>query len=296
MDKFGLISKHAMKDLKELKALISLVDEPDAELYAQVSGRIHDYGMEAIPELETAWENTLDDTIQQRIISIIHHIQQDHIFAELNNWANFGQNDLLKGFMLVTRFHYPDLDMDKITREVGRIAQEVWLELNNNLTALEKIKVVNHVLFDINKFSGNTANIHSPENFYLKNLLENRKGNPLSLGMLYVLIAQSLKIPVYGIDLPRHFVLAYVDETQLLPEAEVMFYLNPFNRGAVFTQNEIALYIKQMELEPKDDYFRHCSNVGMVRRMINGMIETYTMQKNTEKADDLRHLLGAIDF
>jgi len=46
--------------------------------------------------------------------------------------------------------------------------------------------------------------------------------------MLYVLIAQSLKIPVYGIDLPRHFVLAYVDETQLLPEAEVMFYLNPF--------------------------------------------------------------------
>jgi regulator of sirC expression with transglutaminase-like and TPR domain len=285
-----------MKDLKELRALISLMDEPDVGLYAQVSRRIIDYGIEALPALEEAWERTLDDFLQQRLISIIHNIQQEHIYAELSNWGKFGSNDLLKGFMLVTRFQYPDLDLEKVTREVGRIAQEVWLELNNNLTALEKVKVVNHVLFDINKFSGNTSNIHSAENFYLKNLLDNRKGNSLSLGILYVMIAQSLKIPVYGVDLPKHFILAYLDEAHLNPEDEVLFYLNPFNKGAVFTRNEISLYIKQMNLEPDESYFRPCSNLAMIQRMINGLIDAYKLQHNTEKASELQHLLTSLDI
>jgi regulator of sirC expression with transglutaminase-like and TPR domain len=285
-----------MKDLKELRALISLVDEPDVVLYSQVSRRIIDYGIEALPDLEAAWESTLDDFLQQRIIRIIHDIQQEHIYAELSNWGKFGSNDLLKGFMLVTRFQYPDLELDKVTREVGRIAQEVWLELNNNLTALEKVKVVNHVLFDINKFSGNTANIHSAENFYLKNLLDNRKGNSLSMGMLYVMIAQSLKIPVYGVDLPKHFILAYVDEPHLNLEDEVLFYLNPFNKGAVFTRNEINLYIKQMNLEPNESYFKPCSNLVMIQRMINGLIDAYKLQNNTDKVSELQHLLTSLDF
>jgi len=286
----------AMKDLNELRALISLVDEPDVVMYAQVSRRIIDYGVEALPELEAAWENTLDDFLQQRLISIIHNIQQEHLYSELSNWGKFGNNDLLKGFMLVTRFQYPDLDLEKVTREVGRIAQEVWLELNNNLTALEKVKVVNHVLFDINKFGGNTSNIHSSENFYLKNLLDNRKGNSLSLGMLYVMIAQSLKIPVYGVDLPKHFILAYVDEHHHEPEEEVLFYLNPFNKGAVFTRNEINLYIKQMNLEPSESYFKPCTNLTMIRRMVNGLIDAYNSQNNTEKAAELQHLLTSLDF
>jgi len=290
----------SMKDMNELKALISLVDEPDNTLFEQVSQRIHAYGMEAIQALEDAWENTFDDNIQQRIIAIIHNIQQEHLYTELNNWANFGYTDLLKGFILVTKFQYPDLDTDQVTREVGRIIQEVWLELNNNLTALEKIKVINHVLYDINKFSGNTTNIQSPENFYIKNLLDSHKGNPLSLGMFYVLIAQSLKIPVYGVDLPKHFILAYADEVfegdkKLKLDEEVMFYLNPFNKGAVFTRNEIELYIKQINIESRDTYFKPCSNTTMIHRMISGLIEAYTQLDNKQKAEELRYLLGALN-
>ncbi len=286
-----------MEDIKELRALISLVDEPDGALYDKVKERLFTYGTQALPELEAAWENTLDDAIQQRLISLIHEIQQRQLYIELNDWAKFGYEDLLRGYLLITRFQYPDLDVDKITHEVGHIVQQVWLELNNNLTALEKIKVVNHVFYDINKFSGNTANIQSPDNFYLKNLLETRKGNPLSLGIFYLIITRSLKIPVYGVDLPRHFILTYIEEsaTDKKPD-DILFYLNPFNKGAVFTRNEIELYIRQMKLNPEPAYFEACSNTTVIRRLINGLIETYTLADNKDKAADLSHLLTALDI
>ncbi len=289
-----------MKEEKELIALISLVDEPNEQLYAQVRNRIFDYGSPVIPLLEKAWESTFDDLVQQRLIAIIYDLQQQQLFQELNDWAKFGYDDLLRGFLIVTRFQYPDLNIHAITNQVGSIIQEVWLELNPRLTPLEKVKVVNHVIYDINKFRGNTTNIFSPENFYLKPLLDSHKGNPLSLGMLYILVARSLKIPIYGVDLPRHFVLAYLEQEHQnddegLCEEQVLFYMNPFNKGAIFTRNEINLYIKQLKIEVRDSFFCPASNLTIIKRMINGLIETYQRVSNTEKVVALKTLLTALD-
>jgi regulator of sirC expression with transglutaminase-like and TPR domain len=285
-----------MKDAAELKALISLADEPDEELYAQIRSRILFYGVEAIPSLEKAWESTLEDGLQQRLIQLIHQIQQETLYAELQQWGRFGYEDLLRGYILVTRYQYPDLDVDAITREVGRIAQELWLELNIDLTPLEKVKVLNHVFYDINHFSGNTANIHLPENFYLKNLLESKKGNPLSLGIFYLIIAKSMRIPIHGIDLPKHFILAYTDdEKQSLTADDVVFYLNPFNKGAVFTKNEIDLYVKQLKLEPQSKYYEPCSNKNIIARLIKGLADSYVLSGNNDKSEELHHLLTALD-
>ena len=285
-----------MKDAAELKALISLADEPDEQLYAQIRSRILFYGVEAIPSLESAWESTLEDGIQQRLIQLIHQIQQETLFAELQQWGRFGYEDLLRGYILVTRYQYPDLDVDAITREVGRIAQELWLELNNDLTPLEKVKVLNHVFYDINHFSGNTTNIHLPDNFYLKNLLESKKGNPLSLGIFYLIIAKSMRIPIHGIDLPKHFILAYTDEEKKsLSADDVVFYLNPFNKGAVFTKNEIDLYVKQLKLEPQSKYYAPCSNKNIIARLISGLADSYILSGNNDKSEELHHLLTALD-
>ncbi len=285
-----------MKEISELKALVSLVDEPDERLFAQISSRILSYGADAIPDLEAAWEGTLDTEIQERLIELIHQIQQQEVYAELNNWGMFNYDDLLRGFMIITQYQYPDLDIDKLTREVGHIVQEVYLELNNQLTALEKVKVLNHVFYDINKFAGNTANIQLPENFYLKNLLETRKGNPLSLGVFYLIIARSMRLPIYGVDLPKHFVLAYTDGLNDDPkEDDVLFYLNPFNKGAVFTKNEIDLYIKQLRLEKSEEYYQPCDHRTIIRRLINGLAESYQSAGNHDKSNELLHLLKALD-
>ncbi|MCD4723991.1 MAG: transglutaminase-like domain-containing protein [Bacteroidales bacterium] len=288
------------KQHKELKALISLLDEPDAEVYEQISSKIHAYGTDAIPVLEESWEQSFDPLLQERIEEIIHLIQLDDLYAELYSWAQFGNDDLMRGFMLAARYQYPDLDAEKIIKQVGQLVQDVWLELNTNLTALEKIKVVNHILFDVHKFRGNKSNIKSPDNLYLNILLETKKGNPLSIGILYIVIARSLKLPVYGVDLPNHFVLAYMDvgENMNLASNEsddhAIFYVNPFNRGMLFTHNEIEAYIKQMKLPHNDSYFQACDNLTIIRRLFGELISLHQELGNKEKVEELRKLGSAI--
>jgi regulator of sirC expression with transglutaminase-like and TPR domain len=284
---------------KELQALISLLDEPDEDIFRTIRERIFAHGINAVPILESVWESSFDPVIQHRIEELIHQIQFDNLRHELNNWSQFKHHDLLQGALLVTKYQYPDLDEDAIMKKIGQFTQDIWLELNQNLTGLEKVKVINHILFDTHKFSGNITNISSVDNYYINNILDSKKGSPLSLGILYIAIAQSLKIPVFGVDLPRHFVLAYTDEILLdfrdVPEGEVMFYINPFNKGAVFTRNEIDLFVKQLKLEKKESYFNPCDNKTIIRRMINELLNIYDQSGNPVKRDEIQELLEVIE-
>jgi regulator of sirC expression with transglutaminase-like and TPR domain len=287
------------KSNKELEALMHLLDEPNEDVFQAIHDRIFAHGMEAVPILEHAWENTFDPVIQHRIEELIHQIQFNELKQELQKWAQFGHHDLMQGALLIARFHYPDLDEDLIIKKVGLISQDVWLELNQNLTGLEKVKVINHILFDSQKLAGNLTNMNAAENFYINTLLDSRKGSPLILGVIYISIAQGLKMPIFGVDLPRHFVLAYTDEILLAPGdspvGEVLFYINPFNKGAVFTQNEIDLFIKQLKLDRKESYFKPCDNKTIIRRMINELINIFDQNGNPVKRDEMTELLGMID-
>ncbi|MEN8223890.1 MAG: transglutaminase-like domain-containing protein [Bacteroidota bacterium] len=282
---------------KELKALISLLDEPDNGVYEQIRSKIYAYGIDAIPVLEDSWEQSFDHQLQERIEEIIHMIQLDDLYAGISSWAQLASDDLMKGFMLAARYQYPDFDSEKVIKQIGQLVQDVWLELNDKLTALEKIKVVNHIFFDVHKFRGNKSNLKSPDNLHLNILLETKKGNPLSIGILYIIIARSLKLPVYGVDLPNHFILAYMDEIGSeagQTDANALFYINPFNRGALFTHNEIEAYIRQMKLKHNDSYFQSCNNITIMRRVFGELIELHQQQGNLEKVEELKKLASGL--
>jgi len=284
---------------KELSALISLLDEPSNPVFDKIKEKILYYGIDAIPLLEDAWDNSFDNNIQSRIEEIIHSIQLSNLKDALVNWKKNNRLDLLEGFFLVSKYQYPDLNFDNLKEQVERIEKDIWLELNSNLTALEKIKVINHILFDINRFTGNKTNIDAPQNLFLNNLLETRKGNHLSLGILYIILAQKLGIPIFGVNLPQHFILAYMDEVQdekiaMEDENEVLFYINPFNKGAVFTQREIELFIKHLKLKPNSTFYKPCDNVAIIRRLLENIIENYNKLGYLDKVDELKELYDAL--
>jgi len=280
---------------KELTALVTLLDEPDEKAFDRIREKIYSFGPEAIPVLENAWENSFEAIIQERIEIIIKKIQQDSLLFEFSDWLKLGSTDLLKGFILVSRTRYPELDMENILSRIEQIRMDAWLELNESLTALENIKVINHIIYDLHNFEGNKIDIHSLQNSFINTLLESRKGSPLTLGMLYLIIAQKLNVPIYGVNLPQHFILAYVDEFEeeriTAPnENTVLFYINPFNKGAVFTQREIELFIKHLKIKPQPDFYKPCDNLSIIKRLIENIIASYKKSGQAEKAEELKSI------
>jgi regulator of sirC expression with transglutaminase-like and TPR domain len=279
----------------ELNALISLLDEPSNPIFDKIREKILIYGIEAIPYLESVWDNSFSSDIQKRVEEIIHSIQISDLKHEMKYWNEKDRIHLLKGFYLITKFQYPDLSFDVIEEKIEKIRKDIWLELNSNLTALEKIKVLNHILFDVYKFSGNKTNPDAVQNLFLNTMLETKKANHLTIGILYIILSQKLGLPVFGVNLPQHFILAYVDEFEeeriTAPnENTVLFYINPFNKGAVFTQREIELFIKHLKIKPQPDFYKPCDNLSIIKRLIENIIASYKKSGQAEKAEELKSI------
>jgi regulator of sirC expression with transglutaminase-like and TPR domain len=281
---------------KEIKALLLLLEDPDNEVFKHVSESLLEKGENVIPELEKAWEKSLNEVLQERIESLIQEIQFTATQKQLKEWKDKGAVDILKGAYLIAKYQYPDLKFDKILSQFHKIKQDAWLEINSNLTALEKIRVINHILYQIYEFSGNSSNFFAPQNSYINHVLDSHKGNPLALGIIYIALAQDLDIPVYGVSMPRNFILAYVDENNIHNpyENEILFYINPFNKGTVLGKREIDYFLKQQKLEPKESYYTPCSNIEIIKKLILNLIYSYEKLGYPEKVDNLKDLYNII--
>ena len=282
---------------KEFKALITLLDDNDSEVYSHVSDKLFSLGVEGIPLLESAWETSENQLIQTRLEDLINKIQFSNVKDRLIKWIDKGGEDLLEGALLVAKFQYPDLDEFKITQKVETISKNVWIELNPALSPLEEAHVINHVFFQLHGFFGHQTAQLDADLGYLNNLLDSKKGNSLSLSILYLILAQKNDLPIYGVNLPYHFIMAYsrkhlTDEELAANDQEksVMFYINPLNKGIAFSRSEITHYLDQMKVKTHSKFFSPCNNLEIIKTLIYNQLSCYDQTGHTDKAHQLKEL------
>jgi len=290
----------------EIRALITLIDDPDEDIYLEVRSRIVSLGGPVVPDLERAWEtDDLGDLFRNRIEDILHTIHLGGVTDRLKAWRDTGGEDLLEGAMIISRYRYPELDEQKVKARLASIRQDIWLELNDHLTAFEKVRVFNHIFFQVHGFKGNKRNYHAPQNSYLNEVLDSRKGNPLSLAIIYQVLAEDLGLPLRGVNLPNHFVLAYLDEESIGGadsgqdgEESVLFYVNAFSGGDILGRNEINEFLEKLNIGPRPSFYSPCTNMDIIRRQLNNLANSYSKLGDSERAQDLerlRDLLGPVE-
>jgi len=279
-----------MENLAEIGALVKLLDDPDEEIYQHVQERLLSYGSEVITYLESAWEQSLDTLLHERIEHIVHTIQFNNVKEDLNLWYQSGAFDLLQGALVINRYQYPDLDEQSIIYQIEEIKREIWINMQYEMSSIEKIKLINHVFYNQYGFSGNTKNHHDPQNSYLNQVLDSKKGNQISLAIIYATLAQKLDIPVYGVNLPQHFILGYIDESNAEKEYGVLFYINAFNKGAIFGKHDVDQFLRQLNLEPQPGFYSPCSNTEIIRRIIRNLISAYENLGAVDKVEELKQL------
>ena len=273
-----------MMNDKELKALVALLDDDDAEVLDHVEEKIISYGNRIIPYLELEWENSFNPDVQRRIEELIHTLQTDALKNRLRTWYQQENPDLLEGMWLVATYQYPDIGLETIREQLEQIYYEAWLEHKSDAHPFDQIKILNSVIFNKLKFSANTKNFHAPANSMINRVLETHKGNPISLCVVYMLVAERLKLPVYGVNLPQLFILTYKTD-------QVQFYINAFNRGLIFSKQDINNYLKQLKLLHDDIFYQPCSNVDIVRRVLRNLINSFEKLDEYEKANEVQELL-----
>jgi regulator of sirC expression with transglutaminase-like and TPR domain len=276
----------------EVNSLIRLLDDPDQEIYNHVHEKLLSYGSEVINYLENAFGEAFDPIQQERIANLVHEIQFDILKNDLRLWQHSGAFDLLQGTLVINRYQYPDLDEQKVINQIEAIKRDIWIQMMNESSPPEQIKLINHVFYSIYGFSGNTANHLDPQNSYLSQVLETKKGNHSLLAIIYSIIAQKLDIPVYGVNLPQHFILAYMDESQQSEfEGGVLFYINAFNKGLIFGRRDVDMFLKQLNVKYDKQFYEPCSNTEIIKRVLRNLISAYEHLGSPEKVAELNELL-----
>ncbi|NSW44334.1 MAG: hypothetical protein HPY79_00675 [Bacteroidales bacterium] len=281
----------------ELEAKIKLLDDPDDSIFKAVRKSLIDEGKNILTNLEETWSKNLNPIVQERIEDIIKTIQFNDIQQELTQWKNSNGIDLAYGAYIVAKYLYYELKWEDIENKIETIRKDVWLELNQELTALEKVRILNHILYDIHQFNANVSNINSPQYYYINNAFETKKAHPITIAIIYISIAQRLNLPIFGVDLPKNFVAGYVDQLSAFEafgeniDTPVLFYINPFNKGWVFSRKEIDIFLKQAKIEPQASFYSPCHNIKVIERLITNLLITYEQMGYNEKANELSSLL-----
>jgi len=272
----------------ELKALVSLLDDSDQEVKEHVRDKIISLGNQVIPFLEQTWENSFNPDIQKEIEDLVHELQFSLLKERLIQWKQSAEQDLLTGLWIINTYQYPDLDFDQLNATMHQIYFDVWTSFKNEEPPYDKIRTINSVLFNDLKFAANTKNFHSPGNSMLSNVLDSKRGNPISLCAVYLLVARKLGLPVYGVNLPNLFVLTYKSET-------LTVYINAFNKGLIFSRQDIHNYLEHLKLEPRDEFFEPCPNMVIIKRTLRNLIYAFDKIGELDKKNEVQELLDILD-
>ena len=193
-----------------------------------------------------------------------------------------GGFDLAQAVLLLSLKEYPGLDIPQYLRRLDALAQRVREHLPSSAGHLEKVAVLNRILFEEEGFRGNAEDYYDPRNSYFNEVFDRKCGNPISLSILYLAVGQRLGLSIEGVSFPGHFLVK-------LATGSSMVVLDPFVRGQVVSEAELKLLLETVySTEPPPlftaDLLATASNVDILVRVLRNLKGIYWHQQDWDRA------------
>jgi regulator of sirC expression with transglutaminase-like and TPR domain len=289
-----------MVETKEINALFTLIDDPDEEVYSTVSSKIIGFGKGIIPNLENLWENTLNENIQERIEMLIHSLHYTDLINDFKEWKGSTYNDLLFGALLVSKFQYPELHTTPVLQDIEKIRRNVWLELNNYLTPLEHANVLSSIIFNYYNLKGVEVNYNNPDDFFIHKVLETKKGNTITNGIIYQVVCELLEINARIINIPNQMVIAFYQRDHNPvnyighPQDKILFFVDGVN-GQAYGHKDIEDYFKRMNVTPIPSFYKPVSHKRIVQILLEETSKCFSLDSNEYKQNELLKLADLLN-
>lgn len=281
-----------MVSKNEIQSLLTLMDDPDPFVQESVNKRFVELGENVVPLLD---EYRLDLKVGEekaRINEIIHTLtfgglQSDFIDILENGIKN--RTDLESSIFILSRFGNPTIDTKHYRKKLDHFAEMVAPSIRYKLDERKKAKQLFKFVFEDLNFSGDQKDYHNPENCFLDRVIDRRIGLPISLSMVCMFIARRLDLPIFGINMPIHFMLTFIGESE-------EFLVDPYDNGAVVSYDQCYFFLKKNNITPKPEYFQMASDMDILLRVIRNLINSYQHKEQLERVEDLRQLLSTAEL
>jgi len=186
---------------------------------------------------------------------------------------------LFEAAVSLAQDEYPDLDVAGVIDQVDQLLERVRKRIAPDAGPLQKLRILNHFMFNDLAFGGNINDFYDPDNSLIHILLRTRRGIPISLAVLWMELAQGLGLKARGVGFPGHFMVkvnlpmgqAVIDPMtgQSLSRSELSERLEPYrNRAGVVDDGDIPIGLYLQASPPRD----------IIARMLRNLKEIYRTQ------------------
>lgn len=253
-----------------VKALIVLLADEDSKIARVAQENLIEMGEISLPLLKAFLKEPSEPGLLERLKLCVEKIQTRHLDALFSLYAcqEDERIDLETGALLVARVVDPDLDEAAVRSKLDDIAHQIEGRCKGLTEPQAVLGMVNTVLFGELKFTGNQKSYYEPENSFIHKVLERKTGIPISLGVLYLLVARRLGLPVFGVGMPGHFVVKYES-----PGFET--FIDPFNAGQCLNAHECAQFLINLGYGFEPGFLAKVGTREILSRMVRNLISIY---------------------
>ena len=247
-----------MKIDAELFSIISLMDDPDTTVREAVIDRLADRGEESLQILDRFIVDNLPGDFEKQK-EVINQVRDRLVLERLSRFLKSRDHTLYDGLMLVSKSINPEMDEQLFFSQISEMSEEIIQELSDDKTDLENMGIFNYIFFRRLGFVYSDFLIEKEEGTLLEHILTTKKGNPVAISIMYFLLARAVGMEIYPLCFPGGFVPVLTGE-----EGRIVFYLNIFKGGAVFTKESLADFFKEVGVEYSPDEVRVEDDLALV--------------------------------
>ena len=260
----------------EREAFLSLLDDPSPGVRRALLARFMQLGPASAPFLEAISRGS-NRVLARHATFFLQELQFSDPIAEFRGFIRSLNYELESGAVLLARTVSPRLEAGDVFRQLDLIAVRCRELIVEPSSAREKCRILNRVLFHEWGFHGNVEHYTDPRNSFIDQVLERRTGIPLSLSIVYLLVAERIGLELEPVGLPGHFIVGcFVDD---LP-----FFIDPFDRGVFRDSEEIFDLLRANNIAPKATDLAPTPVREVLCRSCRNLVNHYTAAGEPERA------------
>ena len=280
-----------MSTRAEIESLMFLLEDPDPFVQEQVQLRFMELGDRAVPLLDQIRVQTKDKEEKKRAKEVLHKLTFSTLkgdFAELLLEGIGNRAQLERAVITLARFGHPTLRESEYVKILDHFADMIRPSLRYKRSEREKMRILMKFIFEDLNFRGDNKDYHNPANGFIDQVIERRKGLPISLSLVAMFIARRLQLPVFGVNMPIHFMLAFGGEKE-----EQL--IDPYDQGAEVSYDQCYFFLKKNNVTPKPEHFKMASDIDILARCIRNLMHSYERNEEHDRVQELKSLLGLVE-
>lgn len=209
-----------------------------------------------------------------------------------NVFRDDSEIDLIRASLNISQYvRYPELDIEHYISKLTVISDEIASRIPDSAGTRERIEIINGYLYNEMGFCGNRSDYYDPRNSFLNDVIDHRKGIPISMSILYSHIAQKAGIDLKGVCFPGHFMLRSAGY-----DREII--VDPYNEGKILSRDDCQSVLDNLfggKVKLEERFLEFADNSQILKRVVNNLKSIYVSGKDYEKALKTVNLLLSLD-